>query len=340
LQVDPEMPLFDRMAAQATFPEPTMSPSQQLHAQPAPSPWPIVGVVGLMGLFGLAILLGGIWFIARSTTDDARDKFVEEKDKILAESPDKIVNQIDQVFGGLIEVGEETKDVLAKEAGGTIDRSVNLSLEDQRELGELWFGQLTQHCRHIEDPAVLRRVSSALERILTATPIAFKPARLAVLDDPTINACAIVGGHFCVYRGLLDAIGDDDEQLLFVLAHEVAHERLGHTRTSAAQVVLASQLPLGDIAVQQLRFAYSELQEYEADAGACEALWKLGIDRDAGVRLMRTLAGAHTEKPESTERGNATAEAILGAVDRHFATHPEETDRIARIKAWKATAKR
>jgi predicted Zn-dependent protease len=53
-----------------------------------------------------------------------------------------------------------------------------------------------------------------------------KDVRVAVIDDPSINAANAGGGEFYVTTGLLQKA--NDEHLRGVLAHEIAHDDLGH----------------------------------------------------------------------------------------------------------------
>jgi predicted Zn-dependent protease len=50
--------------------------------------------------------------------------------------------------------------------------------------------------------------------------------KVAILDDPNINAASAGGGEFQVTTGLLQKA--NDVQLAGVLAHELAHDDLGH----------------------------------------------------------------------------------------------------------------
>ena len=57
--------------------------------------------------------------------------------------------------------------------------------------------------------------------------------RISVVDDPAINAASAGDGRYYVTTGLLNQANDD--QLRGVLAHEIAHEDLGHP--AQAQIV-------------------------------------------------------------------------------------------------------
>ena len=56
--------------------------------------------------------------------------------------------------------------------------------------------------------------------------------KVGILDDDSINAANAGGGEFYITRGLLARA--NDEQLAAVLAHEVAHDDLGHVAKAQA----------------------------------------------------------------------------------------------------------
>ena len=74
-----------------------------------------------------------------------------------------------------------------------------------------------------------------------------KDVRVAVIDDPSINAANGGGGEFYVTTGLLQKA--NDEHLRGVLAHEIAHDDLGHV---ARAQVLGAGLNLGVFLLEQI----------------------------------------------------------------------------------------
>ncbi|MGH7809479.1 MAG: M48 family metalloprotease, partial [Candidatus Binatia bacterium] len=71
--------------------------------------------------------------------------------------------------------------------------------------------------------------------------------RVSIIDDPAINAGSGGNGEFFVTTGLLNQA--TDEQLRGVLAHEVAHEDLGHPMKAQ---VLGTGLGLGAALLEQI----------------------------------------------------------------------------------------
>jgi len=71
--------------------------------------------------------------------------------------------------------------------------------------------------------------------------------RVGLIDDPNINAANAGDGQFLVTTGLLQKANDD--QLLAILAHEVAHDDLGHV---AKAQTLGAGLNIGMILLDQI----------------------------------------------------------------------------------------
>ena len=102
-----------------------------------------------------------------------------------------------------------------------------------------------------------------------------KEVYVGIVDDPQINAANAGGGQFYLTTGLLEKAGN--EELLGIMAHEIAHEDLGHvTRLQ----ILGAGLNLGVILLEQLfpgssavtpiagsliARSYSRSEEYAAD---------------------------------------------------------------------------
>ena len=116
-------------------------------------------------------------------------------------------------------------------------------------------------------------------------PIGSGQAQVSVVDDPQINAGSAGSGQFVVTSGLLQRANDD--QLQAVMAHEVAHDDLGHVAKTQrlgaglniATVLLDQVIPgssvftpiAGTLAIR----AYGRKEEYEADKHGVELLRKI-----------------------------------------------------------------
>jgi putative metalloprotease len=104
--------------------------------------------------------------------------------------------------------------------------------------------------------------------------------RVRIVDDPRVNAASAGNGEFYVTTGLLNRA--TDAELRGVLAHEIAHDDLGHP---ARAQMLGVGLSLGAALLQRVFPAsgalaplagtliannYSQPQEYDADRHAVQ----------------------------------------------------------------------
>ena len=159
-------------------------------------------------------------------------------------------------------------------------------------------------------------------------PKPLNKVRVGVIDDPGINAANAGGGEFYVTRGLLERANDD--QLLGVLAHEVAHDDLGHVAKVQGLgagvnlgIILLDQLVPGSSAVTPIAGelivrGYSRREEYEADRHGVDILRRTGRDKDVMVNTLTWLL--QTSGPSG---------------GGFLATHPATDDRIQALRELK-----
>jgi len=157
------------------------------------------------------------------------------------------------------------------------------------------------------DARQTERVQRVMTPLLRATnnPRPLNEVRVRVIDDPNINAANAGGGEFQITTGLLQKANDD--QLRGVLAHEIAHDDLGHVARAQTLgtglnigVILLEQLFPGSSAVTPLAGAliansYSRSEELEADRHGVEILRRAGYSKEVMIDtltwLMRTSGG-------------------------------------------------
>jgi hypothetical protein len=74
-----------------------------------------------------------------------------------------------------------------------------------------------------EDGPAMDRVKGIMQKLQTAAPEAPYPVRPALYQKQDANAFALGGGQIGVHEGMLKSV-DNDDQLAFILAHELAHD--------------------------------------------------------------------------------------------------------------------
>jgi Zn-dependent protease with chaperone function len=151
------------------------------------------------------------------------------------------------------------------------------------------------------DPAQVERLKKAMIPLLQAMDKPKPPSqvKVGIIDDPEINAANAGNGEFYVTTGLLQRANDD--QLLAVMAHEVAHEDLGHVAKAQAlgtgigigAVILDQIIPgagrVAPFAGALIQNKYSRDEEYEADRHGVELLKRVGRNKDVMINTLTWL---------------------------------------------------
>lgn len=147
----------------------------------------------------------------------------------------------------------------------------------------------------------------------------------AIMEDNVINAYAIAGGKVYLLTGLLDVIESEDE-LAFVIAHEIAHNEAKHCIHRIQYAVRASQIhpELGNVvmtAYDIYHLPFSKDDEFEADKIGVELMVKAGYNKKGAIAFFRRLQKMHN--PNNNKEEND-----------FLATHPNYEARIKRIESY------
>ena len=177
------------------------------------------------------------------------------------------------------------------------------------------------------DAAQAERVQRIMIPLIRAMnhPRPLNQVKVGVLADEQINAASAGGGEFYVTAGLLQKA--NDKQLMAVLAHEVAHDDLGHVAKAQAlgtgigigAIILDQIFPgtgqIAPIAGALITRSYSRKEEYEADKHGVVLLNRIGQPKEVMIDTLTWLM-----QTEGTGGGG------------FFATHPATGDRIEALR--------
>ncbi|MFQ3550002.1 MAG: M48 family metalloprotease [Armatimonadota bacterium] len=147
-----------------------------------------------------------------------------------------------------------------------------------------------------------------------------------VLNSKEINAFAAPGGPVLITKALAQKLDTDDE-LAFVLAHEVGHIEAQHGRKAINEALIASGIAsillrdanesarLGvDIIYTLHSRGYSRRNEFEADRYGVDFMIKSGYNPEGAIIALAKLG----------------LDRVSG-VSKYFSTHPDTPDRIDRV---------
>ncbi|MFP8967055.1 M48 family metalloprotease [Pokkaliibacter sp. CJK22405] len=158
------------------------------------------------------------------------------------------------------------------------------------------------------------------------------PLNFRVYETDEINAFAMANGTVRVYSGLMDKMSDDE--IRFVIGHEIGHVALGHSRkamqvalaTNAARnaaastggkVAVLSGSELADFTEGVINAQFSQKQESDADEYAVSFTKRHGWNPKAGLSVMKKLQALE---------GNSSGASLLSS-------HPASKDREQHIKS-------
>ena len=171
-------------------------------------------------------------------------------------------------------------------------RELDETPKEDRKIIESYFQLKTNYLIHlvksgfvIHDDYLQNLVESIFDQIVVTNQIVKKPAIVLIIKSPVINATCYGDGIFAISVGLLSRM-ENESQLAFVLAHELAHYQRDHVKEKIIQLVKSdyqNRLKSGykqfwqsdDVTPEQIEEIqelvyqtrnYSREKEYEADS--------------------------------------------------------------------------
>jgi Zn-dependent protease with chaperone function len=215
----------------------------------------------------------------------------------------------------------------------TIASSVPMEWENR--FGQEEIDKLREKGALVDDTNQIAQLTELAQPLIKVLPENRRNLKFYILDDPFPNAFALPGGYVVVHNGLLQ-MTETPEELLGVLAHEIAHETQRHVirrRIASAGplvifgVFLHSRSGAGNLLALGSGFmifqGFSQDYETEADEVGWSYLIKARIDPRGMIRTFQKLK-ASEESMHFIHMSQA------------FASHPALGTRIALLeKKWK-----
>ncbi|MEM6439496.1 MAG: M48 family metallopeptidase [Pseudomonadota bacterium] len=166
---------------------------------------------------------------------------------------------------------------------------------------------LAMRSKPLDDPpleAVVRRLGRAVD---------LPHLKAMVYEEPVFNGLASPDGGIYVTRGVMDKyrLGDvSAEEVGSIIAHELGHVALGHTRRRMIDwtgqnalrmglgMVLGRLIPfvgwwIAEMIANMAASKLSRAAEFEADAYAAALMRRAGVDPEAQVRMFEKLEHMH-----------------------------------------------
>lgn len=185
---------------------------------------------------------------------------------------------------------------------------------------------------NIEPAAVdFYKVYRISERLIRANNLDYVNWRVAIRKSEDINAATFSGNYIIINTALYDSVYTNDDALAFVIAHEMAHQILGHSQRQAElerklerfynvdkqnkKNSDVSKLISNTFSIVPQKIICNELQSQElmADSEALILLSKAGYSTSQAMETLNFLAA-------------------LPNIKRFLSTHPVAKVRIANAK--------
>lgn len=209
-----------------------------------------------------------------------------------------------------------------------------LTLDEEKKYGREVYSEISRSAKIYTDPDVSIYMGIVKTRLENVADLPL-PIKLTIIDSPTLDAFATVGGYVFITTGILEQ-ADKEEEIAGVLAHEFGH--VGHrhvakavekekylTWGTMAAMVLAILAPgaakgalmaTGLGAGQAIELKFSRENEEEADAAGVVTSEKAGYYGGGSAEFLKKLRGMSDEK----------------SLPQYLLTHPYSEDRVLRIE--------
>lgn len=180
------------------------------------------------------------------------------------------------------------------------------------------------------------RVKTVFERLLPHAKKVSHDARdwsweFHVISDPTVNAWCMAGGRIVFYTGIMDKLQLTDDELAFLMGHEMGHALAGHTAEKQSLQILTNiallmynnqhqsnlqlQQRIRDLSITLISLPYSRAEETEADKIGLELMTRAGYRPESSVDVWKkfiTLLGPQTPEFQSDHPSHENRLVTLG----------------------------
>jgi predicted Zn-dependent protease len=216
-----------------------------------------------------------------------------------------------------------------------------IPMEWEQKIGDREIEKLQKRGNLLDDSNSVAQLAALASPLIQVLPAGRRDWKFYIANDPAPNAFALPGGHVVVSTGLLE-IADQPEELLGVLAHELAHQTKRHAMrrclAAAGPVVIFGLFIHSNSGMGNLLAAGSGLMVYqgfskdyemEADATGWNYLVAANIDPRGMIRALQKLEASQG------------APGLRFLAPEAFQSHPATEKRIARLESqWKKLARK
>jgi len=222
---------------------------------------------------------------------------------------------------------------------------VLMSEKQELVLGQRYAAEISKNMTLMpENDRLVQYVDKVGQRVAAVSDRPELFYRFNVVDDTTINAFALPGGHIYIYRGLLIHMNSESE-LAAVLGHEIGHVTARHAvqRYTQAQgyrlgmLVTSIFLPipraadqLSNLLAAAIIQGYGRKDELQADELSIKYISRAGYDVHATTHILKTLQRLEDIRIRAAKDTTGKKPEIYHGA---FSSHPETKERIEKAVA-------
>ncbi|MBC7817173.1 MAG: M48 family metalloprotease [Planctomycetaceae bacterium] len=236
--------------------------------------------------------------------------------------------------GDLLDVAFDVAHDLSQVGNEIFDEVAGLTPREEQQVGKAVHTMIRNKQKLSETPETLSRIQRLAQPFLEARKRKEIEYHFSVIQDENINAFAHLGGYVYIHTGLLNVVRDDDE-LRFVLGHEIAHCDLRHCVQGTTAAVRAEQTAgelaggLAAMAYRAIAVGYSEEHELASDRWGYMQMRRQGkshAQAQLGLQMLQRNC------PTSAAEANTRRRSAVKNLEDHFRTHPPIEARLAQLE--------
>lgn len=192
----------------------------------------------------------------------------------------------------------------------------------EQKLGELFWEVFKNTEKENKNTHLINSLDSIVTHICESNKIEREKIKIHVLNKDEINAFALPNGHLVIYSGLI-LNSDNQEELIGVICHEIAHIELDHVMKKLVKEIGLSVLismttgsggtdVIKEAAKMLSSTAFDRNLEKEADIKAVDYLVKAKVNPEPFANFLYKLS----------EKENVATKYLTW-----ISTHPESKER-------------
>ncbi|MCL7487487.1 MAG: M48 family metalloprotease [Desulfobulbaceae bacterium] len=214
-----------------------------------------------------------------------------------------------------------------------------MTIGEEREIGEKLLYKIRTEFSLIDDPDVSQYINRLGRQVLSQSGPHYFDYRFYVVPNDQFNAFAAPSGLIFFYTGLIETMKSEDE-LLSVLAHEVAHVESRHiasrTDKNAKVGAISMALAMASLALGDPSLAAGLFTGFQA-AGLAASLHFSRIDEEQADRLSYKWMQSMRRDPRAMEGMLRTMRRIAryrsDQIPPYLLTHPNPEARLEYVQS-------